>query len=116
MSSLAIMRQSSPIYDCSTMEELSSPFSQAAVDDLCSRQQQTRWREIVIGAGPSLGVNRDSWRSFLRVGSLRALTAYWARIDLLFTRRVVIRGIDDSGGMLQGFVNVNAFLIPLGYY
>jgi pimeloyl-ACP methyl ester carboxylesterase len=41
------------------MESFRPPFSQAAVDDLRSRLQQTRWPETVIGAGTFLGVDRD---------------------------------------------------------
>jgi pimeloyl-ACP methyl ester carboxylesterase len=41
------------------MENFLPPFSQAAVDDLRFRLRQTRWPETVVGAGASLGVNRD---------------------------------------------------------
>jgi pimeloyl-ACP methyl ester carboxylesterase len=41
------------------MEDFLPPFSQAAVDDLRSRLQQTRWPETVSEAGTSLGMNRD---------------------------------------------------------
>ena len=47
------------MYDCSMLESFFPPFSQAAVDDLRSRLQQTRWPDTVIGAGTFLGVNRD---------------------------------------------------------
>jgi pimeloyl-ACP methyl ester carboxylesterase len=47
------------MYDCFMMESFLPPFSQAAVDDLRSRLQQTRWPETIIGAESSLGVNRD---------------------------------------------------------
>jgi pimeloyl-ACP methyl ester carboxylesterase len=47
------------MYDCFMMESFLPPFSQAAVDDLRTRLQQTRWPETVIGAETSLGVNRD---------------------------------------------------------
>jgi len=54
------MRQSRPMYDCSMMETFLPPFSQAAVDDLRARLQQTRWPETAIGEGTSsLGMNRD---------------------------------------------------------
>jgi hypothetical protein len=56
---LVMMRQSRPMYDCPMMESFLPPFSQAAVNELRSRQQQTRWPETVIGEETSLGVNRD---------------------------------------------------------
>src|SRR5215469_18387745 len=49
-----------PMYDCSTMESFHPAFSQAAVDDLRARLQQTRWSETAVGEGTSsLGVDRD---------------------------------------------------------
>jgi pimeloyl-ACP methyl ester carboxylesterase len=41
------------------MESFLPPFSQAAVDDLRSRLQQTRWPETILEAEASLGVDCD---------------------------------------------------------
>jgi pimeloyl-ACP methyl ester carboxylesterase len=50
------------------MEPFLPPYSQPAVDDLRRRLQQTRWPEIVLGAGSLLGVDREF---------LEDLCGYW---------------------------------------
>ena len=52
-------RLNGTVYDFDMMEPFFLPFSQAAVDDLRLRLQQTRWPGILSGIGSTLGLDRD---------------------------------------------------------